>query len=84
MTRNPFLSDQLLADQFSRDSQCSPRRMRQPLRTPELGIRGADRASRRKYRPVAFKHYKTGILVGQPAERCKGDHSVRANHDQSL
>lgn len=71
MTSNSFLSGELLANQFTRDAQGSSGCVREGLSTTEFGIRGANWTRRRKYRPVAFQQYKAGILVGQPAQRCK-------------
>jgi hypothetical protein len=78
---NPFLSGELLPDQFTRDAQGSAGRVGEGLSTTELGIRGTNWARRCEHRPVAFQHHEAGILVGEPAERGKRNHSVRADHN---
>jgi len=80
VTRNPFLSRELLTNQFARDPQGGPRMMSQRLSTAEFGVRWTDGPSYRKNGTITFKHYERCTLIRKPAERFKGDEPVAPNH----
>jgi hypothetical protein len=83
VTCNLLLSSKLLADQFARDAQRSPRQVSQRLSTPQLGIRRANRTCRCQDGAIPFQHDESCVLIRQPTQRGERHHSVRANYDEA-
>jgi hypothetical protein len=69
---------------FCRMSPCEissdPTLISKRLGTPQSSIGRAYRAGHSKHRAVPFEHHECGVLIGEPAERCQRNETIRADY----